>query len=126
MNKEKPDSIFNQISGILNSLGRLAEKGQQLKQTVDEAVGQSPSNTNSQQKFIIQTKKIDSGWQVKLSADDLARTKIDLRIENDLLHIKLIEGRDIEYKDVQLESGVRINTVNLDNIAGCIDIYCCR
>lgn len=124
MNKEKPDSIFNQISSVLDSLGRLADKGQQLKQAVDEANRQSPPG--AQQQLSVQTEETDSGWRVKLSAADLASAEVDLKVEDDRLYIKVIKGRDIEYRDVQLESGARIDTVNLDNIAGCINVHCCQ
>ena len=124
MNKEKSDSLLRGISSVLDSLGELAEKGRRLKQAVQQAENQSSADIDPLQQLTMQTEETDSGRKFTVTTSHLDRAKVDINVEDNVLHVKIITGQYIGYKDAVLTPGTRLNSVNLDNGAGRIEIHC--
>ncbi len=124
MTKEKNNSILGSMSNVLDSLGDLAEKGRQLKREVHAGEDSSPPEGDVLQPLAIETEKTESGWTLQLQTSDLSKAKMGVTAQDNLLLIKIARGQQVDYKDVELRSGFRIDAVSLDNASGQIKIDC--
>ncbi|WP_163836699.1 hypothetical protein [Spartinivicinus ruber] len=123
MNREKADGILSGVSSVLDSLGNLAEKGTKLKQAVHGAENQSSAGDETLQQLTTQLEETDTGLKLTISTTNLAKAKVDVKIQDNVLRIKVVKGQYIAYKDIELTPGAHIDNINLDNDAGHIEIH---
>lgn len=127
MDKTKADSILGGISNILDSLGDLAEKGKQLKHAVHAAENSSVDPDTRAQRFaariITHTEITDFGCKLTLLTGDLTKAKVDLKVQDDILHVEIIREQSIEYEDVTLKTGFHINSVSMHQAVVTIEAH---
>jgi len=123
MNKEKIDILLHGVSNVLDSLGDLAERGQQLKQAVAAAEHHSSADMDPCYPLTVNKEKSGAGWQLKISTSHLGKAEIAIEVQDNILQIKIIRGQNIDYKDIELTPDAQINSVNIDNDTGYIEIY---
>ena len=126
MSKEKTDSVLQGISGILDSLGNLAEKGRQLKEVINQEKSKSDFVANSLQELHTDLETLDSSWILNAKADNLINTDVDVEVKDDNLCIKITEGHQIAYKNVEIAPGFRIDSIRVHNNTGHIVVKCSR
>lgn len=123
--------VLNGISNVLEKLSDLAERGRQLKQTIHEIDDvhstKTPHTTNSAlQELVTTLDETTQRWIIQAQVKGVRLNQVQLEIEQQKLHLKIIQGTQLLYKEIELPAPCQLQNIHVHYDSGQLKISCSK
>jgi HSP20 family molecular chaperone IbpA len=128
MKNNNIEGILNGVSNVLEKLSDLAEKGQKLKQAVHEINTQSTRTgttySNAIQELPTTLEETPTDWIIRAEVIGAMLNQVQLDAVQQKLQIKIIQGQQLLYKEIELPGTCHIQNIQLHCDSGQLQINC--
>jgi HSP20 family molecular chaperone IbpA len=129
MKNNNIEGILNGVSNVLERLSELAEKGKQLKQAVHEINNTQSTHTTSNhaiQELSTTLQETTNDWIIRAKVTGATLNQVQLEVHQQKLRIKIIQGQQLLYKEIELPITCYLQKIQLHCDSGELQINCAK